>query len=131
MVSVMKRVISRPSLDEPKTMGNLLDGSSNTFLAGEMGWQTEKRMLYPWIRITTDYQASTELLNARNIRYPIRAIGKYDTIDWNDVSLGSEHPGGLHFLLADGSVHFFRESTELKILQAFATRGDGETASLP
>ena len=43
---------------------------------------------------------------------------------------GSEHPGGAHFLLGDGAVRFVSEKTELKILQAYATRNYREVVNL-
>src|SRR5262245_20532704 len=42
----------------------------------------------------------------------------------------SLHEGGAHFLFADGSVHFLRYSAA-PILPALASRGGGESVSLP
>ena len=44
----------------------------------------------------------------------------------NDVSFGSQHPGGAHFSNADGSVQFVSENTGIDILRAFASRAGGE-----
>ncbi|MFO0944700.1 MAG: DUF1559 domain-containing protein [Planctomycetota bacterium] len=33
----------------------------------------------------------------------------------------SDHPGGSHFLMADGTVHFFNESTDLRALRGLST----------
>ncbi|MFG0262118.1 MAG: DUF1559 domain-containing protein, partial [Novipirellula sp. JB048] len=38
----------------------------------------------------------------------------------------SFHPGGCHFVLADGSVRFFTETVEPRILAAYITRQGGE-----
>ena len=38
----------------------------------------------------------------------------------------SEHPGGAHGLLADGSAHFFSEQTETQVIGAICTRNKGE-----
>ncbi|MDY0168319.1 MAG: DUF1559 domain-containing protein [Thermoguttaceae bacterium] len=38
---------------------------------------------------------------------------------------GSFHPGGCHFAMADGSVHFVSENTDLAVLQQVAVRNDG------
>ncbi len=43
----------------------------------------------------------------------------------------SLHPGGAHFLLADGSTHFFAYSVSPDILPAMATRAGGEAAQSP
>jgi prepilin-type processing-associated H-X9-DG protein len=42
----------------------------------------------------------------------------------------SLHPGGAHFLYADGSVHFLGYDADA-ILPALATRAGGEVVSLP
>jgi prepilin-type N-terminal cleavage/methylation domain-containing protein/prepilin-type processing-associated H-X9-DG protein len=48
---------------------------------------------------------------------------------WNsegaNVPLVSAHSGGVNALLGDGSVRFFRDSTDLLILARYATRDDG------
>lgn len=42
---------------------------------------------------------------------------------------GSEHPGGAHLSLADGSIDFFSENADPLIIMALASRAYGETAS--
>ena len=42
----------------------------------------------------------------------------------------SEHTGGASFLMAGGSVHFFRESMSPQTFTALGTRAGGETASV-
>lgn len=42
----------------------------------------------------------------------------------------SYHPGGGNFLMADGSVHFFRYEAD-SVFPALATRKGGETVTLP
>ena len=46
---------------------------------------------------------------------------------------GSMHPGGAHLLMADGSVKFFMQNTDLKVFQALGTMANGqsETVQLP
>jgi prepilin-type processing-associated H-X9-DG protein len=45
----------------------------------------------------------------------------------NDVSFGSQHPGGCHFAMCDGSVQFVNESIALDTLKALASRKSAET----
>jgi prepilin-type processing-associated H-X9-DG protein len=45
----------------------------------------------------------------------------------NTIARGfsSFHPGGCHFALADGSVHFVNQSGDLATLQKLSVRDDG------
>jgi prepilin-type N-terminal cleavage/methylation domain-containing protein len=43
----------------------------------------------------------------------------------------SQHPGGVHFVMGDSSVHFFPESMDYRIYNYLGTRSDGEVANLP
>lgn len=47
-----------------------------------------------------------------------------------EMSFGSYHVGGAMFSIADGSVHFLSQSTDLVIYQALATRAGGEVAMI-
>ncbi|MEA1952204.1 MAG: DUF1559 domain-containing protein [Planctomycetota bacterium] len=44
-----------------------------------------------------------------------------------ELGFSSWHPGGCHFSMVDGSVHFFTTDMDLSVLQALATRAGGET----
>ena len=41
------------------------------------------------------------------------------------VAFGDFHPGGAHFVFADGSVHFLQESIDGQTLERLACRNDG------
>ena len=43
-----------------------------------------------------------------------------------EMAFGSYHIGGAQFVMGDGSVRFLSENMSLGILQALATRGNGE-----
>jgi prepilin-type N-terminal cleavage/methylation domain-containing protein/prepilin-type processing-associated H-X9-DG protein len=42
------------------------------------------------------------------------------------MAFRSDHPGGAHFLMVDGSAQFFEETTAPEVLNALATRDGGE-----
>jgi prepilin-type processing-associated H-X9-DG protein len=42
----------------------------------------------------------------------------------------SMHPGGAHFVMADGSVHFVNETIDGVIYRGLSTRNGGENASV-
>ena len=46
-------------------------------------------------------------------------------------AFGSYHPGGANFCLADGSVFFYTDAMDLKVLQALSTIQGGENISPP
>ena len=46
---------------------------------------------------------------------------------FRDAGASSFHPGGCHFTLADGSVHFLNEEIALPVLWRLTTRKGGET----
>jgi prepilin-type processing-associated H-X9-DG protein len=50
--------------------------------------------------------------------------------NWNDVSFGSLHAAGAHFLFCDGSVDFISENIELKVYKGISTINSGEPARL-
>lgn len=46
---------------------------------------------------------------------------------WNSDEMRSDHPGGAHGLLCDGSVHFLSAEIDFRVFMALATRDGGET----
>jgi prepilin-type processing-associated H-X9-DG protein len=47
--------------------------------------------------------------------------------NYNDISMGSNHPGGCMVCFGDGSVRFLRESVDLnRVLKPLASRNGGE-----
>jgi prepilin-type N-terminal cleavage/methylation domain-containing protein len=47
------------------------------------------------------------------------------------MTFRSTHPGGSHFCLADGSVHFLVETIDEPLFRALCTRAGGELANVP
>jgi type II secretory pathway pseudopilin PulG len=100
------------------------DGTSNTLLVGEitgvdasgdgcgraghdaLGW------MGTWCAATTVWGINSQ------------GIGS----GWSDgcVSFRSHHPGGCHFVLVDGSVHFLSETIDLRTLGHLGGRNDGQ-----
>ena len=48
---------------------------------------------------------------------------------WHNERIFSEHRGGSHVLMCDGSVHFLSEDTKEKVLRALCSRDGGEDVS--
>jgi len=123
--------------NEPQKIRSCTDGLSKTFVVGELSGDnlrndTQDGVPPYWPRATTT--GSPPLLSycCRNLSYAINAFhGNWNSNETNDSSFSSMHPGGTHFLMGDGSVHFFSENTELRLLQGLATRARSEVVQLP
>jgi prepilin-type N-terminal cleavage/methylation domain-containing protein/prepilin-type processing-associated H-X9-DG protein len=120
--------------DHPLTIATVLDGTSNTFALGEVSWDNNMHCYWPRSTFTQDSvfvdNGKPCSYSGRNQIYPLNSVKMVFSV-LNDFSFGSKHPGGANFSFVDGSVHFFQETVDLKILQAYATRGNGEPATLP
>ena len=115
-------------VDSEISFKHITDGSSNTFLIGEMSW-VKASPVRVWIVGSTPSRDC--VYSAKNVFYPMNfAARNAPGIANNDVSFGSEHPGGAHFARADGSADLVSENTDLIVLRAFASRADGERVEL-
>lgn len=57
-------------------------------------------------------------------------VQPYSSANFNDVSFGSEHPGGCQFSLVDGSVKFVSETVDFGVYLSTASRNGGEVATV-
>ncbi len=118
-------VIFRNAWARPVNLKNVTDGASKTFIVGENV-------------VSQDFQSSAFFadgswascgipLNFFLYNAPDSEL-KFDR--WNEVrGFKSLHPGGVHFVMCDGSVHFVNESIDHNVYRALATRNGGEIAS--
>jgi prepilin-type N-terminal cleavage/methylation domain-containing protein len=95
------------------------DGSSHTLLVGEvigMGQGTFQG--FPWV--------TWDILHTRNGINTAVLIRPPSPWDLAGMSFSSFHPGGCHFVNADGSVHFINETISPVALAALTTRRGGD-----
>jgi prepilin-type N-terminal cleavage/methylation domain-containing protein/prepilin-type processing-associated H-X9-DG protein len=110
----------------PVRLAKVTDGTSKTFLVGESAFGTEEDGTRPWIiGVVGEYMYSS-----KNVAYAINSGGRgpgQANPPRNNMGFGSEHPGGCHFAMGDGSVQFLSENIELVVLFALASRQAGDT----
>ncbi len=116
------------------------DGTSNTFMVGELSWDHAVGRTAPdhprgpydsWISgeagtWTTTWHTVYRPLNSTPYHLPDGSEGVL-----NEVSFGSNPPGGAMFLMADASVQFISETINHATYLAAASRDGGEALMLP
>ncbi len=122
-------------------LGQITDGTSNTFAIGERAYLVDKE----WLSGSVWYEEPDEFMcmySTKNVRYPINADHEqfgYSMTDrsapatqrkilGNDIFFGSHHAGGAHFAMVDGSVHFLDESIDFVLFGNMASRDGGEVS---
>jgi prepilin-type N-terminal cleavage/methylation domain-containing protein len=104
------------------SMADLLDGTANTYLVGEMAWKGNP-YFRAWIRGKFQDSRGTLYLLSKNIAFPLNSK---DSTYWNRVAFGSMHPGGAQFVMGDGATRFVSDSIDFAVYQATASRDGGE-----
>lgn len=107
------------------------DGSSNTLLAGEFGVQLRETSSLPFPYPGGDgvsggqwaasypYQSTASVFGTFNANViPLFDIPSYE-------SFRSPHPGGVQFVMTDGSVHLVQEEVDNTVVRNLAARNDG------
>jgi prepilin-type N-terminal cleavage/methylation domain-containing protein len=107
---------------------DVLDGTSNTFLVGESSYSRnlagqDNTSFRRWYR-GCDGAASA---STKNILDGINVTPYNGSNNFNDVSFGSEHPGGCLFVRCDASVTFVSQNVDLGVYKATASRDGGES----
>jgi len=107
----------------PVTIRDVFDGSSNTVMVGELtGGEAGSTRGHQWVHFNVF--TTIEGINGLST---IPGEGFFDRLATSGFS--SYHPGGCHFLRADGSVKFESENMDQAILATLTTRAGGEVIS--
>jgi prepilin-type N-terminal cleavage/methylation domain-containing protein len=108
---------------------DITDGTSNTLIIGERSVHLpapKVNSYRSWIRGQNGGSGAT-----KNVTYPINSTDYNGSNNFNDISFGSNHPGGCQFTLGDASVRFVTETINLPIYQAASSINSGEMAPIP
>ncbi|MFO0807519.1 MAG: DUF1559 domain-containing protein [Gemmataceae bacterium] len=113
-------------LNRPINLMAISDGASNTFLAGETDFKatgfisTTPGGVWAYGYIGYNWGTTFSPLNKHDHAAASNGFG----------SFRSEHTGGAHFAMTDGSVHFVQDGIGWAVYRSLATRSGGEIASL-
>jgi prepilin-type N-terminal cleavage/methylation domain-containing protein/prepilin-type processing-associated H-X9-DG protein len=113
------------------------DGTSNTMMVGEMSWSSETfgSRFRTWLRggdegAATVTNGGSFSVSCRNVMKPINSgLTSNQLVPYNDMPMGSMHPGGANFVFGDGAVRFVRDSMDIATYKSLASRDQGEVAS--
>ncbi len=112
-------------LNSAISLETIPDGSSNTAAVGECQLDpfAEGHVGALWAGMrgsqgTSIYISDTMWFLDADPAYRINGSG--------DQAFSSRHPGGAHFLFADASIHFIKDTIDGETLQRLAARNDGQ-----
>ena len=114
-------------------IAQITDGTSNTIMAGESLPQCADHQWTGWVHFNNNWATTTAPIN-----WPVHCQGRprvTESIpgchDWNDhgYSQGfkSDHSGGAHVVMTDGSVKFIGNNIDWLTYQKLGERRDGQT----
>ncbi len=96
-------------------IADVIDGTTNTFMVGEISNTLTKANteMIGYRRWWRGFE-STASAGSKNVVFGINTTGYNGSNNFNDIAFGSNHPGGTHFLMADGSTQFVSENVDFQ-----------------
>ena len=126
----------------PKKLKSFVDGTSNTIASGETAYDNDGSFygiqkgtctganphFNAWainLRSGSNFRVSK---NPPNTLPGVGYVAGSNPCGMN-AAFGSRHPGGANFLFADGSVHFIKNTINVRTYWALSTRNEGDITS--
>jgi prepilin-type N-terminal cleavage/methylation domain-containing protein/prepilin-type processing-associated H-X9-DG protein len=120
-------ITTYPSPASGVTIAMITDGTSSTLMVFEVAWrglEVSPGSLRAWQRGCAWQNDCTSHKNVTNQMNTVKYNGGGN---FNDISMGSNHPGGCNVSFSDGSVRFLKASVDLnRVLLPLASRAGGE-----
>jgi prepilin-type N-terminal cleavage/methylation domain-containing protein/prepilin-type processing-associated H-X9-DG protein len=110
-------------------LAGITDGASNTLLVGECATRQHTNRHTLWAYTYTSYNQSSAVAQPRTLLHDYdrcQAIGGPGDPNTCKRGWGSFHPGGLNFVLCDGSVRFVSQGIDMHLFTRLATIAGGE-----
>jgi prepilin-type N-terminal cleavage/methylation domain-containing protein len=120
---------------KPRRLRDVTDGTSHTLAMGEFVQRDIDENIYAsnvraWV-LGANFEFGSYAFKVLQYQLNTPINRADDLIPFNHLPMGSHHPGGAHFLVADGSVHFFTDLIEFDVYRGLSTCGMGELIQVP
>jgi len=109
------------------TIPAILDGTSNTILAGDVCPNDKGTLIAPFTSWADSNHAVAVTSIPLNWKFPSTGVST-TTVD-SSLGFRSKHPGGANFVFCDGSVRFLKDSISPVTYRALSTRNASEVIS--
>lgn len=109
-------------------IGDVTDGTSNTFLTGEERMGTPENQWWGAPPRTPGYDRFGQWTDTGAVTTTLRGINHLDiaTLGYYGQGFGSVHIGGAQFGMADGSVRFVSENVSIIVFNAAGSKDKNE-----
>src|SRR5262249_18557805 len=114
---------------EPEKFSEIKDGTSNTLMVGERMTITHENRSTFWAYAHASYSQSSAMFDTRFLRNDYDACAKNPpagTANSCKRCWGSLHPGGVNFVIGDGSFRALHVSIDMNVFTNMATIAGGE-----
>jgi prepilin-type N-terminal cleavage/methylation domain-containing protein len=121
-----------------RPVAEVTDGTSNTLAMGEFVQRDNNGTIYAsnvraWILggnfDPTNYVSYAFKVLQYQLNSPLQRDA--DGIPFNYLPMGSHHPGGANFLVADGGVQYLSDQIQFTVYRGLATCNRGEVVQVP